>query len=187
MPDLLNSSSCSGYRRSQCLPTFCFSTCGTIAFILCNPTEQQPVRYYHIVHRLDVNPVCPRILVASYLDYEQQLCSSERHIQLSDDLRNSLTLIMTRPFQGDSWQPFNDPTARLLDVALYPLHLRDTTKTLLLGENDDTKMRLLCAPNDGSTPEIIPVSLTFNEALSRLNAEYDRLMAARNDEESVSG
>ena len=41
---------------------------------------------------------------------------------------------------------------------------------LLLGSNDE-KMRFLHIPNNGQAPEIVPLSLTFAEAFTRLEKE----------------
>ena len=62
----------------------------------------------------------------------------------------------------------------LRDVASYSSHLANTNRFLLLGANDDEKMRMLIAPHDGSAPVIKTLSLTFAEARVRLEKEWQR-------------
>ena len=93
---------------------------------------------------------------------------------------------MTRPFQRDPSSTHNEPAVRLKDFILYPSHLRNAMQYLLLGDDDNTKMRLLFVPEDGTTPEILPLSLTFAEALARLAAEWEKLVEVRGDREETN-
>ncbi|KAL2045111.1 hypothetical protein ABVK25_012228 [Lepraria finkii] len=93
---------------------------------------------------------------------------------------------MTKPFRGESWSPIDDPAALLEDFVLHASHLRNIERYLLLGDDDNTKMRILFVPEDGTTPEILPLSLTFAEALARLAAEWERLVEVRGDREATT-
>ena len=97
-----------------------------------------------------------------------------------------MALTLGRPFRGEPWSTLSDPVARLNGLILYPLHLRNARQYLLLGDDDNTKMRVLFVPEGGRSPEIIPLSITFAEALTRLTAEWDKLMEVRRDRKAAS-
>ena len=67
----------------------------------------------------------------------------------------------------------------LRNVASYSSKLAVADRYLLLGKNDDEKMRILIAPHDEGTPIIKTLSLTFAEARARLEKERQRLHAAK--------
>ena len=92
---------------------------------------------------------------------------------------------MTRPIEGETWNALRN-LATLKDFVLYLSHLRNTRQYLLLGDDDNTRMRLLFVPEDGSTPEIMPLPLTFAEALERLGAVWERLEEVRRDREATT-
>ena len=62
----------------------------------------------------------------------------------------------------------------LRNIASYSSHLAAADRCLLLGANDDERMRMLIAPHDGRTPVIKTLSLTFAEARARLEKEWQR-------------
>ena len=64
------------------------------------------------------------------------------------------------------------PAVLLRDIASFSSHLAAADRFLLLGENDDEKMRMLIAPDDGRTPVVKTLSLTFSEARVRLEKEW---------------
>ena len=92
---------------------------------------------------------------------------------------NSVGLNMERIPKEGFWRHEKDCIAYLNNIALFPSHLRNSYTYLLLGDDNDTKMSLLCVPRDGTTPEILPLSLTFAEAIARLDAECEKLEAGR--------
>ena len=75
------------------------------------------------------------------------------------------------------------PAVFLRNIASYPSHYAAADKYLLLGENDDEKMRLLIAPHDDRAPIIKTLSLTFAEARSRLQKEWERLQPKSQDQD----
>ena len=68
------------------------------------------------------------------------------------------------------------------DIASYSSDFADADWFLLLGANDQEKMRMLIAPHDGRTPVIKTLSLTFAEARSRLERERQRLFVEPKDQ-----
>jgi hypothetical protein len=62
--------------------------------------------------------------------------------------------------------------AYLRNIAFYRTDLVNANRFLLLGSNDE-KMRLLHVPPSGQTPEIVPLSLTFADALARLEKDWE--------------
>ena len=69
------------------------------------------------------------------------------------------------------------------DIASYASDLADADRFLLLGANDQERMRMLIAPDDGRTPVIKTLSLTFAEARSRLEKKWQRLYVESKDQE----
>ena len=69
----------------------------------------------------------------------------------------------------------------LRNIASYSSRRAAAYRFLLLGANDDEKMRMLIAPRDGRTPVIKTLSLTFAEARVRLEKEWQRLQVASQD------
>ena len=67
------------------------------------------------------------------------------------------------------------PRIQLNNITSCSLNHADANHYLLLGANHDEKMRLLIVPRDDGTPVIKTMSLTFTEARSRLEREWERL------------
>lgn len=84
-------------------------------------------------------------------------------------------------------QDQDDPPVYLDNVICYPLSLADSHTILLLGQNDDEKMRLLIAPLEGRALEIKSLSLSFNEAKRRLEAEWGKRQALGEDKIEDTG
>ena len=84
-------------------------------------------------------------------------------------------------------QDQDDLPVYLDNVICYPSSLAKSRRYLLLGQNDDEKMRLLIAPSEGRALEIKPLSLTFNEAKRRLEAEWGKRNALREREIEETG
>lgn len=68
-------------------------------------------------------------------------------------------------------------------IASYSSDSAAADQFLLLGANDQERMRMLVAPHDGRTPVIKTLSLTFAEALSRLENEWQRLDVESKDQD----
>ena len=158
------------YKTSATLPEIRFSTCGTYAII--QHIESWSEIRSSVVHQLNSHLVRRRIIDNSI--FGEELATREYGIQLVRNGSNVIDLKMTRPFQRSSWRHVPDP-ARLKDFVLHPSHLRHTRQYLLLGDDDNTKMRMLFVPEDGTAPEVMPLLLTFAEALARLTIEWERI------------
>ncbi len=83
--------------------------------------------------------------------------------------------------------PTSPVKMRIDNVICYPSSLADSRRFLLLGQNDDEKMRLLIEPSEGGALEIKSLSLTFNEAKRRLEAEWEKRNALRDKEIEETG
>ena len=68
-------------------------------------------------------------------------------------------------------------------IASYSSEFDAADQFLLLGANDQERMRMLVVPRDGTTPVIKTLSLTFAEALSRLENEWRRLDVESKDQD----
>ena len=89
---------------------------------------------------------------------------------------------------SDLWRQDQDDLSVYLDNFIcYPSRLADGDRFLLLGQNDDEKMRLLIAPSEGHDLEITVLSLTFNEAKRRLEAEWEKRRALMDKEIEETG
>ena len=84
-------------------------------------------------------------------------------------------------------QDQDDLPVYLDDVVCYPSRLADGYRYLLLGQNDDEKMRLLIAPSEGRDLEITVLSLTFNEVKRRLETEWEKRRALKDKEIEETG
>lgn len=71
----------------------------------------------------------------------------------------------------------------LNNIASYSSDFAAADQFLLLGANDQERMRMLIAPRDGRTPVIKTLSLTFAEALSRLENKWQRLDVESKDQD----
>ena len=99
--------------------------------------------------------------------------------------RNSYRLVSRKLLKADlceeeshvTSQNQDDQQVSLDNFICYSSRFADSDRFLLLGENDDEKMRLLIAPREGWALEITPLSLSFNEAKRRLEAEWEKRRA----------
>ena len=143
----------------------------------------------YVIHELDTNPVASRFYVLHPHGFPQPrdhlTPSGEYRIEPEEVDRTSYRLVSAK-------LPKDDPSGEGSDVAsqsqgrqrvhidnilFYSSQLADGDRYLLLGENDDEKMRLLIAPRKGSALEITTLSLTFNEAKRRLEIEWEKRQA----------
>lgn len=92
-------------------------------------------------------------------------------IKLEETEGASISFKLIKFYSDGFYDSGNDPTASLQDIAIYSSHMVNANRFLLLGSSDE-KMRLLHVPNNGQAPEIVPLSLTFAEALARLEKEW---------------
>ena len=82
-----------------------------------------------------------------------------------DDIDSTCTkLSYMKPAKQGFWQIDHDPVISLENVTTYPMSMIKAERFLLLGADDDEKMRLLVIPSEGRAPEIKPFSLTLAEA-----------------------
>lgn len=92
-------------------------------------------------------------------------------IKLEETEGASISFKLIKFYSDGFYDSGDDPTASLQDIAIYSSHMVNANRFLLLGSSDE-KMRLLHVPNNGQAPEIVPLSLTFAEALARLEKEW---------------
>lgn len=91
-----------------------------------------------------------------------------------------LSLII--PSKEGLWREGSSTQACLPDIALYSSRLADARRYLLLGPNDDERMRLVIIPRDETVVQIMTLSLTFAGAKTRLEKEWEKQQAAREED-----
>ena len=124
---------------------------------------------------MDVNPVAARFISISL--------SFENNLVIFHDGNNASVALELIKFDDNGFWKGTEPIVVLRDVAAYSSHHAVADRYLLLGANDDEKMRLLIAPHDEKAPVIKTLSLTFAEARSRLEKEWRRLHAKSQDQD----
>ncbi|KAK3170859.1 hypothetical protein OEA41_002943 [Lepraria neglecta] len=142
------------------------SNCGTFAFIEVGDITGT---WYQILHRFDVDP-CPARSIKCTFD---RCRINDSVIKLEETEGASISLKLIKFYRNGFYESGDDPTASLQGIAIYSSHMVNADRFLLLGSNDE-KMRLLHVPNNGQAPEIVPFSLTFAEALTRLEKEWGK-------------
>ena len=151
----------------------------------------------HVIHELDADPVSTRYYPLDHRDYPRNHLTpcGEYVIETEEVDRTSYRLVSRKLLKGDLCEEDSDVPSRNQDdqrvhldnVVCYSSRLADSDRFLLLGENDDEKMRLLIAPREGRALEITPLSVSFNEAKRRLEAEWEKRRALRDKETGGMG
>ena len=154
-------------------PRLSISNCGTFAFL--ELLDSSYSRRLHVVHTFDVVP-CP----IGYIKRRVSGCQANHSVIELDVLRGGdINLGLTKVHRDDFYHPKEDDSvAYLHGIAFCRSDLIDANRFLLLGSNHE-KMRLLHVPSNGQTPEIVPLSFTFAEALARLENEWERLLKVK--------
>ena len=140
--------------------------------------------FLHVIHRVDADPVTTRYFQSTppYHHHKHLTPSGELLIEIEEVNRTS-TRFVSRKVEGLSHftRPDSDEISVYLDNFIcYPSSLADSSRWLLLGQNDDEKMRLLIAPREGRALEIKSLPVTFNEVKRRLEIEWAKRPAPRN-------
>lgn len=163
-----------------------FSECGTFAVM-----SFYPFWTPYIIHELHADPVTTRYYMTDYGHSRYYVTPSGEYAIDPDEVdQNSYRLISRKLHKGYLYEEDFNISSQLQDaervhldnVVIYPSSLSDSDRFLLLGENDDEKMRLLIAPCEGHALEIRPLSLSFNEAKRRLGAEWEKRRALQDQE-----
>ena len=161
------------WRAVGWLPRLLFSDCGTFVYLE-NRAERKDW-WFQKIDRISSSPVPARCIWGHLsLDNSITFLYGEDH--------TSVTLELIK-FDDNGFWSGNGPTVWLEDITSYSSHLIDAERFLLLGAHDDEKMRMLIVPRDGRTPIIKTLSLTFAEARSRLEKEWQRLHVEAQDQE----
>ena len=167
-----------------------FSDCGTFVLLAFKPVSEPPLV---VIHKLDAVSVTTRYYPLYYpLMYEGDKSyhitpCGEYVIETEEVDRTSHRLVSRKLPRADlleedshlTSQHQDDQQVHLENVICYPSRLAKGYGFLLLGKNDDEKMHLLNAPREGRALEIRPLSLSFNEAKRRLEAEWEKRRALR--------
>ena len=139
----------------------------------------------YTIHKLNVEPVTTRYYPIDGGWPESYHTSSGEYVIEPERVdQTSYRLVSRKLLNGDPCE--DDPnisseTVHLDNVICYPSSLSGSRRFLLLGENDDEEMRLLIAPREGHALEIRPLSFSFNEAKRRLEIEWDKRRALRDE------
>lgn len=134
-----------------------------------------PLRFcwYQVVQTFDIDPNPPRYLKeANLLDGDNPISSIGHSLISLKSWNGTNFLTMIKPFEQGFWNEDAHPTAYHDNVAFHSSRVQGADRFLLLGANDDVVMRILTVPKDGRPPEIKWLSLTFNEAKARLEADW---------------
>ena len=140
----------------------------------------------YVIYELDADPVTTRYYPLILYDYQNHLTSSGEYVLATEKMDRTSHRLVSRKLprfdllEEDSQvtsQNRDDQQVHLDNVICYPSRLADGDHFLLLGKNDDEKMRLLIAPREGRALEIIFLSFSFNEAKRRLEAEWEKRRA----------
>ena len=156
--------------------------------------EWESSPYLCIIHELGADPVTTRYYPLEY-QHHHPTPSGEYVIETEDVDRTSSRLVLRMLPKADLFEEDSNVTSQNQDeervfldnLICYPSRLADGYHFLLLGKNDDEKMRLLIAPREGQALEVHPLSLSFNEAKGRLEAEWEKRRALRDNETSGTG
>ena len=152
----------------------------------------------YVVHQLGVEPVTTRYIpLQDFPSYPlKHITPSGEYMIATEEVdRTSYRLISRKlskneDFEADATctrQDQDDLPVYLDNVIYYPSGLADSSRFLLLGQNDDEKMRLLIAPREGRALEIRPLTLSFNEVKRRLNVEWEKRRALMDKEIGGTG
>lgn len=157
------------------LPELLFSGCGTFIYLEMETYLDRGLSWCQKLDLIDTSPIPPR--------YIQRRWSSDNFlIDLKNSNNNSSRLELIKFDDNGFWEDTR-PTVYLNYIASYSLDFAAADQFLLLGANDQERMRMLIAPHDGRTPVIKTLSLTFAEALSRLENEWQRLDVESKDQD----
>ena len=150
-----------------------------------------------VIYEIDADPVTTRYYPLIHEGYPQNhlTSSGDYVIETNERDRNSYRLVSRELLKADlceeeshvTSQNQDDQQAFLGNFICYSSRFANSDRFLLLGENDDEKMRLLIAPREGRALEITPLSLSFNEAKRRLEAEWEKRRALRDQETGGTG
>ena len=150
-----------------------------------------------VIHEFYADPVTTRYypLILYDIPRNHLTSSGEYVIEIEQVDRTSYRLVSRKLPKFDLLEEDSHVTSENRDyervhldnVICYPSRLADGNQFLLLGKNDDEKMRLLIAPREGRALEIIFLSFSFNEAKTRLEAEWEKRRALRDKETGGTG
>ena len=149
-----------------------FSTCGTFTYLVGRSSREN--FWIQKIHQMDISPIISRMM--------DPFCAMENSVMIVYFRDNaSVDLELMKLDKGGFWIGTR-PAVLLENIASYSSHYANSDKYLLLGENYDEKMRLFIAPQDDKAPIIKTLSLTFAEARSRLQKEWERLQPKSQDQ-----
>ena len=129
---------------------------------------------HHVVQQFDADLITSRYFPLTFRGSPHiYLTPSGEHLIDTEEVdRTSYRFVSRKVPKGDlgeenfgiTAQDQDDLSVYLDDVICYSYTLADSDRFVLLGKNDDEKMRLLIAPREGRALESKPLSLSFNEA-----------------------
>ena len=162
------------WRRRGFLPRLLFSDCGTFTYYTESQVERKEL-WVQKFNQIDTAPIHSRYIYSSL--------SLENFLVIFHDHDNTSVKLELIKFDDKGFWRGRRPAVILRDIASYSSHLAAADRFLLLGVNDNEKMRMLIAPHDGRTPVIKTLSLTFADARVRLEREWKRLQVEPQDQD----
>ena len=152
---------------------------------------------HYVVQQFDTDLITTRYFPLTFRGSPHKFLtpSGEHLIDTEEVDRTSYRFVSRKLPKGDlgeenifiTGQDQDDSPVYLDDVVRFSSRLADSDRFLLLGENDDEKMRLLIAPREGRALEIKPLSLSFNEVKRRLEIEWEKRRALKEKEVEETG
>ena len=150
----------------------------------------------YVIHELNAETVTTRYYPLITWDYPQNHLSHCGKYVIETEVvdQTSCRLVSWKIPKGDLYEESNttsrsqdDERVHLDNFICYSSRYADSDRYLLLGRNDDERMRLLIAPREGRALEITPLPMSFNEAKRRLEAEWEKRRALRDQETGGTG
>ena len=160
------------WRRGGFLPWLLISDCGTFTYL--ENRDDRKDWWFQKLSKMDTAPPPSRYIYSSL--------SLDNSILIFYNNNNTSVMLELIKFDEKGFWRGTRPAVLLRNIASYSSHLAAADRFLLLGANDDERMRMLIAPHDGRTPVIKTLSLTFAEALARLEKEWQRLQVEPQDQ-----
>ena len=159
------------WRRGGFLPWLLISDCGTFAYL--ENRDDRKDWWFQKLIQIDTAPLASRFIYSSL--------SLHNSIIIFYNNNNTSVMLELIKFDKKGFWRGTRPPVLLRNIASYSSHLAAADRFLLLGVDGDERMRMLIAPHDGRTPVIKTLSLTFAEARTRLEKEWQRLQVKSQD------
>ena len=137
--------------------------------------EHMYTQWFQVILKLAVDPRPTRVIehMRTHQRFHRVLMEENYLMGVEDIYRPWASIYYSRLSKKGFWKQHQDLVTSLEHFLAYPSSAIDAERYLLLGPNENEKMRLLTVPHGGRAPEIRSLSLTFAEAKLRLDKEWE--------------